>query len=319
MRRRLHVFLLILAFTVAVVPPPSRAETEREREEEERRERAAEAERKKRPPETPAQAVRSLVDAERKFFQAGQEHGTRAAFLGFLADNGIVFRPGPVNGRRTWEQRPETGFDLVWEPVFAAIARSADFGYDTGPAKWRANRKEKEFSGYGHFISIWRKGMDGAWKVELDCGIENPKPSRKPESLRTLVPKEQSGLQPDATSRQKAFGQAQKDFIAAAKLNLTKALREFGDDEVRVYRDGSFPSIGKEAGAKLLGPEQAGVALEVMFGNMSSSSDLAYYYGKYSDTRGPQPTPGHFLQIWQTNAEGAWKLVLDWQQPLPKP
>jgi hypothetical protein len=34
-----------------------------------------------------------LVDAERKFYQTGQEKGTRAAFLAFLADDGIVFRP----------------------------------------------------------------------------------------------------------------------------------------------------------------------------------------------------------------------------------
>jgi len=27
---------------------------------------------------------------------------------------------------------------------------------------------------------------------------------------------------------------------------------------------------------------------------------------------------GHFLQIWETDAGGAWKLALDWQQMLPK-
>src|SRR5205085_10577868 len=42
--------------------------------------------------ETPAEALRAMVDAERKFYQTGQEKGTRAAFLEFLADDAIVFR-----------------------------------------------------------------------------------------------------------------------------------------------------------------------------------------------------------------------------------
>lgn len=134
--------------------------------------------------ETPMEAARAMVDAEKKFYQAGQKQGTRPAFLAFLADDGIVFRPGPVNGKEAWEKRPETGFDLVWEPTLAVIARSRDFGYDTGPAKWRANKKEKEFSGYGHFISIWKKQKDGSWKVALDCGIENLKPRGPSGSTR---------------------------------------------------------------------------------------------------------------------------------------
>ncbi len=60
----------------------------------------------------PLEAARAMVDAERKFYQTGQEKGTRAAFLAFLADDGIVFRPGPLNGKEAWGKRPETGFDL---------------------------------------------------------------------------------------------------------------------------------------------------------------------------------------------------------------
>ena len=140
--------------------------------------------------ETPAEAARAMVDAERKFYQTGQEKGTRAAFLAFLANDGIVFRPGPLNGKEVWEKRPETGFDLVWEPTFAAMARSADFGYDTGPAKWRANKKEEKFTGHGQFISVWKKQEDGSWKVALDVGIENPEPTGKPDTLRIVVPDE---------------------------------------------------------------------------------------------------------------------------------
>ena len=267
--------------------------------------------------ETLEQAVRDLATAERKFFETGQEKGTRAAFLEFLAPEAIVFRPGPVNGQEAWSSRPESGLDLVWQPAFAAIARSGDFGYDTGPAKWRARKTDEKFTGHGQFVSIWKKQKDGTWKVALDCGIENPEPNGKPEQLHFVVPA--NGPNKDSSLGQAALQKAQNDFISVAKLDFSKAFREFGDNDVRLYRDGSFPAVGKDAGARLFGTEQAGVALEILKTDVSSSADLGYGYGKYSDTRSQPPKAGHFLQVWQTDTTGTWKLVLDWQQALPMP
>ena len=260
--------------------------------------------------ETLEEAVRAMTNAEKKFYETGQEKGTRAAFLEFLAPDGIVFRPGPVNGQEAWSKRPESGLDLVWEPTLAAIARSGDFGYDTGPAKWRANKKELNFTGYGHFISIWKKQKNGAWKVALDCGIENTKSDVKPP-LQLVIPKNRG------QGTLESLQQTQDAFVVTARFDFTKAFRQFGGDEVRLYRDGSFPTVGKKAAVELLGSEQAGLAMEIMKNDVSSSADLAYDYGKYSDTRSKPPKAGYFFQVWQTDSTGAWKLVLDWQQALP--
>ncbi len=261
--------------------------------------------------ETPAEAVRALVEAERKFYQAGQEKGTRAAFLAFLAPDGIVFQPGPVNGQEAWSKRTETGLDLAWKPIFAAIARSGDFGYDTGPASWRAKKTDPKFTGFGHFITIWRKLPDGSWKVVLDCGIENTKSDVIP-ALRLVTPTD------SAAGTLQTLQEAQSAFVATAKPDFTKAFRQFGSDEVRLYRDGSLPTVKKKDGLELLGPEQAGVAMEVTKTDMSRSADLAYSYGSCTDMRKQPGRPGHFLQIWQTDPTGGWKLVLDWQQLHPE-
>jgi ketosteroid isomerase-like protein len=253
-----------------------------------------------------------MVKAERKFYQTGQEKGTRAAFLAFLADDAVVFRPGPVNGKEVWGKRPETGLDLIWEPTFAVMARSGDFGYTTGPAKWKAKKTDEKPLGYGHFVSIWKKQKDGSWKVALDLGIENPEPQGRVEPLEWAVPES------TVKATLESLDETKHGFVALAKLDYTKALQQFGDGQVRLYRAGSFPAIGKESAARLLGPEQAGVTMETMKGEISSTADLAYHYGKYSDTRPQGANGGHFFQIWQTDSAGAWKLVLDWQQPLPK-
>ena len=49
--------------------------------------------------------LQALVEAERAFARAAATKGTRDAFLEFLADDGIVFQPGPINGKEFWRQR----------------------------------------------------------------------------------------------------------------------------------------------------------------------------------------------------------------------
>src|SRR5262245_51009985 len=80
----------------------------------------------------------SLVAAERAFARASKDKGIREAFLEYLADDSIVFRPRAVSGRKWYQDRPESGGHLSWEPAFAEISRGGDLGYTTGPWSFRA-------------------------------------------------------------------------------------------------------------------------------------------------------------------------------------
>ncbi|MEY2494101.1 MAG: hypothetical protein QOJ45_593 [Verrucomicrobiota bacterium] len=262
----------------------------------------------------PGDAIRAMVDAERKFYQTGQEKGTRAAFLTYLADDSIVFRPGPLNGKEVWTKRPENGLDLIWEPTFAVMARSADFGYTTGPAKWKTSKTETKPLGYGYFVSAWKKQKDGAWKVALDVGTETPEPTARPESLRMVFSDKLTKGDPDAAHR--ALQETQKKFAEAAKADSGRAALAMAADDIRVYRDGHFPAVGLASAGGLLTAQGRKLLLETLGGDMSHSADLAYTYGKYSSA-GEGNEKGHYFQIWQRDDAGHWKLALDWQQALP--
>jgi hypothetical protein len=54
--------------------------------------------------ETLDEAVRAMTNAEKKFCETGQEKGTRAAFLEFLAPDGIRFRARPGEWTGSLEQ-----------------------------------------------------------------------------------------------------------------------------------------------------------------------------------------------------------------------
>ena len=267
--------------------------------------------------ETPEAAIRAIVEGERKFYEMGQAQGTRAAFLEFLAENSIVFQPGPVDGRKAWSARPEGGLWLTWQPVFAAMSRSADLGYTTGPAEFRKNKEDEKPFGFGQYISIWRKQKDGTWKVALDVGHGNPKPPNPPGEPELSFPVEGSDVQANTAAARKKLVEAQKKFAAAAKNDSTAAIADAARDDIRVHREESFPGLGKDAVALMLSVRRGKLSLTQTGDAMSAAGDLAYAYGKYLLSKSQSDERGHYLQIWRASDDGAWKLALDFQAPLP--
>src|SRR5262245_32578972 len=55
----------------------------------------------------------TLIAAERAFSATSVEQGMRTAFIQNLSDDGIVFHPGPVNGRESWRYRSDPKGTLI--------------------------------------------------------------------------------------------------------------------------------------------------------------------------------------------------------------
>jgi ketosteroid isomerase-like protein len=266
--------------------------------------------------EKPSAAVRAIVESEGRFCQMAQDRSVRAAFLEFLADDAIVFQPGPVNGKKIWSERPESTLDLIWQPVFAAIAGSADFGYDTGPAKWKKSRADEKFLGYGQFVSVWRKQKDGSWKVAVDIGIENPEPKSEPVPPQTFA-RDDAPAHVDLVAARQTLETTQRGFSEMAKEDSLAALSTFASENIRAFREGMLPVIGKQAVVDMASNAHGPMSIQASGGDISRSGDLAYSYGEYSIKRGNETERGNYLQIWQTDTAGAWKLVLDLEQKAP--
>ena len=265
----------------------------------------------------PEQTASVIVEQEAKFFQMGQDQGTRAAFLNFLADDSVVFGPGPSNGKKFWSARPEGGISLKWRPIFAAMSRSCDLGYTTGPSERRKNKEDEKPAAYGHFVSIWKVQKDGSWKVALDVGIEVPAAERTEETPEVSFSKGAVPPKTELAAIAKKWRQAEAWFATTAKTDSTAALIGSSSETVRVHREGVFPAVGRDPAALMLSVRRGALTVERIGGEMSKAADLAYSYGKYSLARSQETERGHYLQIWRTDDAGAWKLVLDYQSPLP--
>ena len=120
-----------------------------------------------------------LFDLEARFAKDVAERGG-AGFAAWFADDGVALGNGaaPLIGKvaiaksATWSPKD---YQLTWTPTDALMGPSGDMGYTWGHYEGRS----KDANGNpvltsGRYITMWRKGADGSWKVVLDAGANEP-------------------------------------------------------------------------------------------------------------------------------------------------
>jgi len=83
----------------------------------------------------PRAALQEVVAIERAFSDDSVKLGVKKSFLKYAADDGVIFRPGPVPAVTTVSKDPDDdhGATLQWWPVMGAISRSDDLALSVGP------------------------------------------------------------------------------------------------------------------------------------------------------------------------------------------
>lgn len=271
-------------------------------------------------------ALQAMVDTERAFAKMSEEQGTRAAFMAFIADDGILFRPTAVKGKQWMTEHPLPPSDkrslLSWYPAIAGIARAGDLGYSTGPWEFKSDIDDAKPVAWGHFLTVWKKQADGQWKFAIDLGISHPQPEQAqapwelPKNYK--APKSHKG---SSTSNSEALLGRDREFSqASVKHGARAAFADYTTPEVRVYRDDKFPLVGQDLAPAELPSASKVWAWEPAAGDVSSSDDLGYTYGTYKITAS-EPVPkliesGNYLRIWKKDG-GRWKVIFDLTNPIP--
>ena len=269
-------------------------------------------------------ALATLVETEKEFSKTSVSKGTREAFLAYLAEDSIIFRPGPVAGRKWMEDHPARPGILTWEPSISRIWRNLDdLGYTTGPWEFRKQSLSEQPVAYGHYITLWRKPRFGSWKVVLDVGIQHPAPLAKDGTL-TWPDEYFSGgktlRKTDVSSEEASLLKLDQEFSKQiAKKGIYRSYSELLADDPRFYRMEIFPIIGKSAVVNFLKEEKGAWQFQPEKASVSGACDLGYTYGSYKlvKTPGGSEEPGYYVRIWQNDNKGQWKLVVDVLNPKP--
>jgi ketosteroid isomerase-like protein len=285
---------------------------------------------------TPPPGSDPVLMAERALGRAVMAKGARQAFLEFLGDGAIVFRPGPVLAKRWYLEHAESAGERDREPERAELAESGDLGYATGPWELRADSASAP-SAFGHYVRVWTRTTRGELKVVLDAGVAHPRPD--PAEAAAPHPATRAGaaaVKPRAAGRDAEPAAAPPpargttrmmmalDLAYArecAKQGRTEAFTARADDSVRVYREGTPPLVGREVAATLLPDTLRLKTWEPVGGGASDDGRLGFTYGigrfaprGWTDTRADS---GAYVRIWRRAADREWKLILDCTVPLP--
>jgi ketosteroid isomerase-like protein len=261
-------------------------------------------------------ALRSVVEAEKSFAKTSVERGIRESFLQFFAEDSVVFTPAPTNGKKFYANYDDKGRQLNWQPIFATISNAGDLGFTTGPWEMKKSAADETPIAFGDFVSIWKKQRDKSWKVVVDLGVDHPEPSAPPGEVQLLPPNETlHGIDVDLERR--ALEKREKTLVDALAIDAGAAITDFADDAIHVYRENSFPAVGKDAAKLMLGSDHGKVTRKTSGGGVSTSGDFAYRYGSYSAERANVKEQGYFLVIWKLDLNREWKIIGDVQKKAP--
>lgn len=261
-------------------------------------------------------ALDAVVAAEHAFAKAAADKGINEAFLTYLADDSILFRPGPVPGKEWQRSQPAGPGLLSWHPIAADVSLAGDLGYTTGPWEFRPSPEAKE-AFHGFYVTVWRRQADGSLKAEFDGGSRNEPPPASATEVK--IPKAVPARvdSPPAVSMMEgkaALLAADRAFAKdAAEKGAGAAFGQHLAAEARLHRDNAFPAVSKTAVLAALGAQPPKMTWESTHSGISSSGDLGYTLG----TEEAGGAKGHYLRIWKKQADGAWKVALDLFTPLP--
>jgi ketosteroid isomerase-like protein len=121
------------------------------------------------PTEVPAPAPADVMAGDREFAQFALDAGIRAAYDRYLAADAIVFRPLPVTAREWLDtHEPATG-RLEWSPAAALTACDASLAVTLGT--WTYTARDSRTSDTGYYLTAWRRGEEGDWRIVLDQSL----------------------------------------------------------------------------------------------------------------------------------------------------
>ncbi|TCO42779.1 hypothetical protein EV148_101185 [Dokdonella fugitiva] len=248
----------------------------------------------------------AVVAAERGFALDAHRFGTRLAFLAHFDADAWLLRPTPVPALPALARDPDDGRLLEWGPKQVAIAASGELAVSTGP--WAAHAAGATQYAHGHFLTFWKRGADGIWRVQADAGVGHPTPAPPTPGVTALV--DASATAPlDAAAlaqRRIALENADDALRAALARDPAHAFDAFADPALHAMRDGQLPADGAAA-LELVRKDASGLGRGARRAlDLSASGDFAY-------TLGGDPACvecGSYMRAWHWR-DGAWKLLVD--------
>jgi ketosteroid isomerase-like protein len=260
-----------------------------------------------------------LVNTERAFAARALEIGWKQAFLEYFANDAIGFdenQPGLAKDQIRKNPDPPKDLQLIWEPRYGDISSTGELGYLIGPVRNILPSRNNGQPRHSNYASIWRRQVDGSYRVILDFGVPTPGPV--PYAAGFTRAPHRNRFNGDYDEKTPPLGAADSVLNSGLRTAPVRTYRDYLADGGRLLRPNQLPVVGARAVASSAAAQRPYAAADTRFTESARSGDLGYTWGTYAFAargRGAAKEQGFYVRVWVRERNGQWKLALDALQP----
>ncbi len=255
--------------------------------------------------------VGGLITADRNAAIIAKAQGPHAAFSSIIDKTSTFYVPSAVNALNYLNNRPNIPDVLNWEPNFALVSKSLEFGVTSGSMEFQ---KVGAIKRYGQYLTIWKRDKKGVWKVDLRAEVENyGKQTAKdlkfqePDDSWYLKHRSQVRLK----QREDIVQSTDQLFSAIAKRDTESAYREFMAEEVRFYYPWQNEIEGKNNVINFIKKQRIDIVTEPLKVGRAYSGEYAYSQGTATIHSKDKAVKFNYLRVWELKDDYQWRVILE--------
>lgn len=256
--------------------------------------------------------IGGLVTAEYNMASMAKDRGLLTALKWASDKNTLWYTPTPMSTEQYLGGRPNLPDVMTWQPNFAKVAMSDEWGFSTGPISWQSVGSYKH---YGEYLSLWKRNDKGEWKLAVRAISEHGKPVFKASQVLANPGNDQYvKVRSKARLKQRAdiIASTDKLFATILKADNPTAFKEFHTTETRTYVPGFEPVIGEASMQRFLTREKLAITSEPgELVDRCYSGELAFSTGEATISQGTQVKHCDYLRIWEKQEDQLWKVIVD--------
>jgi ketosteroid isomerase-like protein len=255
--------------------------------------------------------VGGLISADRNAAIIAKNQTPHAAFMSIIDKESVFYVPSEVNALNYLTNRPNIPDVMSWQPNFALVSKSLDWGVTSGQIQFQ---KMGAIKRYGQYITVWRRGKKGDWKVDIRVEVENFG-KNKPAELTYLEPDDSWYLkhrsQVRLKQREDVVLSTDQLFSTVLKADNQAAYKEFLAAAVRFYYPWQEEIIGKDNVLSFLKKQRVEITTEPQSVGRAYSGEFAYSFGNATVASKDKTVKFNYLRIWQLNDDFQWRVIME--------
>lgn len=242
-------------------------------------------------------ATGAVWNKELEFSKACKEIGIHQATTNFISEEGILFKPGPVNGKKYQLQNNPEPIIIDTYPESAEASLAGDLGFITGYWNQR-NKPGSAPASFGMFSTVWRKQNNGDWKVACAyaTGGINPRDFQDYKIGHKWEEIECQG----GNDRETILNVDHQ--LNQALTYHTSSIEIFYEKKHQILLNQQIPTDISQATIQ-------GHHWKSLSGTTSEMEDMAYTYGSFVNDYDNKTH--YYLRFWKRNIQNQWRVFMD--------